>query len=162
MLSPRRLATARQQIDHRQLRELAQLLCGDDGPRYRTRRELVELFARFDVTIEEPAVGSRRQLAIAGLEVLRHRPDGLRNIVDAITADSPQSKNPFRDRDHLLEDVLELIRRRFGDVIGRPRAPVGRGTYRPCFRLQLGAAGAAWLDAFLQSTRDPSLVVPLE
>jgi hypothetical protein len=156
------LATARQQIDRRQLRELAKLLCGDDGPRYRTRRELVELFADFGVTFEEPAVGSRRQLAMAGLEVLRHRPDGLRTIVNAITADTPDAKNPVRDRDHLLEDVLELIRRRFGDVIGRPRTPVGRGTYRPCFRLQLGEAGTAWLDAYLQSTRDPSLVVPLE
>src|SRR5207244_1112937 len=56
---------------------------------------------------------------------------------------------------------LEQNRKRFGDVISRPRAPLGGGSYRPCFRLTLGESGTAWLDAHLQSTRDPSLVVPL-
>jgi superfamily II DNA or RNA helicase len=147
------------------------LLCGDNGPRYRTRRELVELFARLGVTIEEPLAGSRRQLAMAGLDVLSGRPDGLTNIVNALTDDTPavgaRAKDVVGERSRIVEDVLDQIRRRFGDVISRPRTRVGQGTagsttYRPCFRLTLGDEGAPWLDAHLQSTSDPSLVVPLD
>ena len=142
------------------------MLCGDEGPRYRTRRELVELFARVGVTIEEPLAGSRRQLALAGLTELHSRPNGLANIVSALTDDAPvvaeRAERTSRDRSRALEEVLEQIRRRFGAVLTRPRATIGKGTYRPCFRLTLGETGTAWLDAHLQSTTDPSLVVPLE
>src|SRR5439155_16256867 len=106
------------------------------------------------------------QLAMAGLEALRRRPNGMANIVSALADDAPavaaRAERNVRDRSSLLDEVLEQIRRRFGDVISRPRATVGPGTYRPCFRLTLGEEGAPWLDAHLQSTKDPSLVVPLE
>jgi hypothetical protein len=96
---------------------------------------------------------------MAGLEALRHTPGGLSSVIAEID-DSTLARSPVRDRSHLLEEVLELIRRRFGDVM-TPRT-LGRGTYRPCFRLSLGESGSAWLEAHLQSTDDPSLVVPLE
>jgi hypothetical protein len=126
----------------------------------------VELFARVGVTIEEPLAGSRRQLAMAGLAELHSRPNGLANIVTALTDDAPvvaeRAERASRDRSSVLEDVLEQIRDRFGEILTRPRAKIGQGTYRPCFRLTLGENGTAWLDAHLQSTTDPSLVVPLE
>jgi SNF2 domain-containing protein/SNF2 helicase protein/helicase-like protein len=142
------------------------VLCGDNGPRYRTRREIVDLFARHGVTIDEPAHGSRRQIAMAGLEELHRRPDGMAAIVAAIG--DPVGKPPSRvrhagtDRSGVLDAVLEQIRKRFGEVLTSPRPLSGRGSYRPCFRLTLGEGGAAWLDGHLQSTTDPSLVVPLE
>jgi hypothetical protein len=163
---------ATQHLDRRQLRELATLLCGDNGPRYRTRRELIELFERAGVTIEEPHHGSRRQLAMAALEELHDRPNGMASIIGALTDDGAGA--PKKDtgaanhverivgqRTHLLDDVLEQIRKRFGEVLTRPRTTLGQGTYRPCFRLTLSEDGSAWLDGHLQSTQDPSLVVPL-
>ncbi len=142
------------------------MLCGDGSPRYRTRRELVQLFRQLGVTLEDPNAGTRRQLAMAGLEALVSRPGGMDNIVTALSHDAPdvaaRAERTSHERSSLLEDVLEQIRRRFGDVMTRPRAPIGRGTFRPCFRLTLNENGSAWLDAHLQSTSDPSLVVPLE
>ncbi len=158
------------------MRELATLLCGDHGPRYRTRRDLVELFERAGLSIEEPHHGSRRQLATAALEELHQRPDGMASIISALTDDGRQTlaeddtaairvERMLTERSSLLDEVLEQIRRKFGDVITRTSTPLGQGTYRPCFRLTLGEAGgeepAAWLDGHLQSTKDPSLVVPL-
>ena len=146
------------------------LLCGDNGPRYRTRRDLLALFDKLGVHIDQSQHESRRQLATAGLERLLEREDGTAMIVKALADDGAQTAHRstarrieriVEDRSHLVEEVLEQIRRRFGDVIGRPRSPVGKQTYRPCFRLTLGEHGSAWLDGHLQATDDPSLVVPL-
>ena len=118
------------------------------------------------MTIDDPNAGSRRQLAMSGLEALVSRPDGMANIVTALARDAPdvaaRAERATQERSNLLEEVLEQIRRRFGDVMTRPRPSIERGTFRPCFRLTLGENGSAWLDAHLQSTSDPSLVVPLE
>ena len=63
-----------------------------------------------------------------------------------------------------MEEVLAQIRRRLDDALTRPNATLTQGSYRPCFRLTLGqdeeGDGSAWLDGHLQSTSDPSLVVP--
>ena len=85
------------------------MLCGDNGPRYRTRRELVDLFARVGVTVEEPLVGSRRQIAMAGLAELHDRPNGLAKIVSALTDDAPvaaeRAERTLRDRSSVLDEV---------------------------------------------------------
>jgi superfamily II DNA or RNA helicase len=60
----------------------------------------------------------------------------------------------------LVEEVLAHIRKRLDDAFQRPNATLAQGSYRPCFRLTLGEDGSAWLDGHLQSTNDPSLVVP--
>ena len=163
--------TAAQRLDRNQVRELARLLCGDDGPRYRTRRDLVALFSKLGVSIDPSQHQSRRQLATAGLEQLLRRDDGTAMVVRALADEGtpgPKQRSMARrveriveDRSHIVDEVLEQIRRRFGDVIGRPRTPLRRETYRPCFRLTLGDNGSAWLDGHLQAANDPSLVVPL-
>ncbi|MEX2394151.1 MAG: DEAD/DEAH box helicase [Actinomycetota bacterium] len=155
-------------LDRRQLGELATLLCGDNGPRYRTRRELLDLFERFGITFDEPAFGSRRQLAIAGLERLQYHEDGVATILSAITDEgTPTTPAALRtieqphSRRRALEEVLTQIKRRFEGAFVDPRA-LGHTSFRPCFRLTLQEDASAWLDAHLQSTKDPSLVVPLE
>src|SRR5438067_2155382 len=103
---------------------------------------------------------------MAGLEELVSQPGGMANIVKTLAHDAPDvaalAERATRERSSLLDEVLEQIRRRFGDVMTRPRPSIGRGTFRPCFRLTLRENGSAWLDAHLQSTTDPSYVVPLE
>jgi hypothetical protein len=165
--------TAPTRLDRRQLGELAKVLCGDNGPRYRTRRDLVELFERLGVTFEEPILASRRQLAIAGLEQLQDHEDGMTQIIGAITDDGARTSpaiersvernitQPQNLRKRALDEVLTQIRRRFEGAFVDPRA-LGHTSFRPCFRLTLPEDGSAWLDAHLQSTKDPSLVVPLE
>src|SRR4051794_33367542 len=89
------------------LDELAKLICGDEGPAYRTNQQVRRLFERAQIPVPDDEWLSRRKLARAALDAASQSPGAIDRVM-AYMAD-PAEYGGDQQVAHAVVDRLQHV-----------------------------------------------------